>query len=85
MFDHSKSFKEPVVDSFMLKMLDPNGSYRLNVGQFRIVMDAGEKQNLIEEWELLERLFAEWRAMGKTCDFEDEAFSQFLQNGHNRK
>jgi hypothetical protein len=83
-FDLTKSTKKPQVDSFLLKAFRPDGSYTIDVGPFQIEMDAGEKQNLLEEWALLEKLFAEWRAQGKTCDYADETFLQFVTDGHNR-
>lgn len=83
-FDKTKSIMEPQYEATLFKMIRPDGSYVIDVGPIAIVMDAADKIRLFDEWTLLERLFSEWKAQGKTVDLADESFQEFLAAGHNR-
>lgn len=83
-FDKEITFNKPQLETEMvLKTYNiKDDSFQLHIGKYGIILTKKEKEDLVKEWDLMEKLNNEWKSKNIN-DLDDSKYIKFLDKAHN--
>lgn len=81
-FDKEMVFNKPQLETDMVLKTHniEDDSFQLHIGKYGILLTKKEKEDLIKEWDLMEKLNNEWKSKNIN---DPEAYVKFLDKAHN--